>query len=1343
MSNSNLLGAASEPFVQKQIKIRQENLSQKDNPYSTLTSQQIVQQNANTSYVALASSVNIENTPESKNYVSNTLIFPMPPVVQAEFEASNPQDTTGNVDSNTSPSSISAQQERIAAHFAKLEAARNLPALDLITAKDFAQRLDTAVKGFGTDEDVIYNIYTLIATEPRLAQVKEVYKSLENKTYETLDEAIVKELSQKDINKYLYLFSEEELTSNQPGDFSFITSIEDVDENGDEIVIDESTPPSVISGATFEELNPATTLLNTIPEGTEGTERIQSLGLGGTPSTYFGNVLARNLVLSNGTSEINSNGSKSQKFGVLGNEYNSEDIFEGNHNYGFGNDKDWGLVAMPGLEGVDVKSKNMGSLREATVNIRANSESQFKLLDTIYNRIGYTMFLEWGHGVFFNSEGKYVSNPIEDGVESLIPKFLEAKEDLCVTAQGKLQLAIQINKEKSGGNYDAFLGLVTNFTWEFNEGGYYTIILKMSSIGDVIESLQIDQPLSNTANIYSAPQGSIQETESSALAKFLTVAATPNGSGVFLGDRWSIFGKFFGKETIKNNYKGFKKTLVANNTFSFKTEDLVTTMFKNLLALNALIVDGVVATGYVTADVVTMGQTNISAIRPSTTNLTELIFNDDSTAITTKTLSSIAGDYSFDLMYERPSLHPGLIISARAIFGNTPYSYVRFGDILDFIKDRLLIYNSLCNNEPIININTDLDANFCYYSGVNMSADPSKIMVSVDLPITKEYLQGFANIKPKQKTDKTWPYFEEEVKQNWEHKINTNSIFKGEFTKLENFVTNAAFVGKKSGLTAGLIMNMYFEYDYLLDAMRSNRDSDTNMLTLFDFIQDLLDTANSCLGGVNKLAMRIEDDSTLRIYDQNMIYGGNPEEEKEEIEPIINLYGLKSSKNANSKFTEGSFVKNFNIQTNLSNAFATQITIGAQAQGSTGTMDSDVLSFFNSGLIDRVKPKVFTSSEKTTSKSKNQTNYENLIKTRDKLMYLWLGYAEAFSGEYAVPLSEAAIKNLIDQGNDVNGKPLYNEVQEIKESQILNFANFPEKSIGQFVKLQKDFLSLLHINSDYISNQQGMLPLSINVTLEGLSGIRIYDKLRVDTRMIPNYYPQVLEWIIKGVSHSIQNNQWITSLETIAVPKLPNIPEGKSPLSSTKYKNYDLIPLEGITPITPPPPFNFNGATQELGLGSSSDVNGKLELGNLLLVATNPDRYLAKTPGEDFLRMAAAAASSGSLLPLNDAYRDIDEQQSLFDWDLYVATGGNRSDTSRNKNAKSKKRGSNGSVAVAFPGTSNHGKGIAIDVNGAEAQNWIKKNGFHYGWSWYEGKRNNENWHFTWTTREDQLQDLT
>ena len=125
--------------------------------------------------------------------------------------------------------------------------------------------------------------------------------------------------------------------------------------------------------------------------------------------------------------------------------------------------------------------------------------------------------------------------------------------------------------------------------------------------------------------------------------------------------------------------------------------------------------------------------------------------------------------------------------------------------------------------------------------------------------------------------------------------------------------------------------------------------------------------------------------------------------------------------------------------------------------------------------------------------------------------------------------------------------------------------------------------------------------------------------------------------------------------------------------------------------------------------------------------------------------MAAAAASSGSLLPLNSAYRDIDKQQSLFDWDLYVASGGKRTDTTANKSAKRFVRGSNGTTAVAFPGTSNHGLGKAIDVNGAKAQNWIKKNGFKFGWSWYEGKRANENHHFTWypSTAKSYLRDFT
>ena len=69
-ASSNLLGANSSPFVQKQIKFRQENLSV-DPISGAKTQEQIVWQNAKTSYVALASSVDLKNS-EPISLVSST-----------------------------------------------------------------------------------------------------------------------------------------------------------------------------------------------------------------------------------------------------------------------------------------------------------------------------------------------------------------------------------------------------------------------------------------------------------------------------------------------------------------------------------------------------------------------------------------------------------------------------------------------------------------------------------------------------------------------------------------------------------------------------------------------------------------------------------------------------------------------------------------------------------------------------------------------------------------------------------------------------------------------------------------------------------------------------------------------------------------------------------------------------------------------------------------------------------------------------------------------------------------------------------------------------------------------
>ena len=95
---------------------------------------------------------------------------------------------------------------------------------------------------------------------------------------------------------------------------------------------------------------------------------------------------------------------------------------------------------------------------------------------------------------------------------------------------------------------------------------------------------------------------------------------------------------------------------------------------------------------------------------------------------------------------------------------------------------------------------------------------------------------------------------------------------------------------------------------------------------------------------------------------------------------------------------------------------------------------------------------------------------------------------------------------------------------------------------------------------------------------------------------------------------------------------------------------------------------------------------------------------------------------------------------------MYVKTGGSLNDTKPVRGATRAKEGSNGGTAAAFPGTSNHGLGIAVDIArngdaGDLAIYWVMQNGYNYGWSWYEGYAIDEHWHFTYTTDTAKLKE--
>ena len=91
------------------------------------------------------------------------------------------------------------------------------------------------------------------------------------------------------------------------------------------------------------------------------------------------------------------------------------------------------------------------------------------------------MLLEWGNSSYFDNDGKY----IKDNPNSLADEFLLGK-----LGYDTIYERIQDKREKSCGNYDALIGKVVNFSWNFTKDLTYEITLKIISMGDVIESLK-------------------------------------------------------------------------------------------------------------------------------------------------------------------------------------------------------------------------------------------------------------------------------------------------------------------------------------------------------------------------------------------------------------------------------------------------------------------------------------------------------------------------------------------------------------------------------------------------------------------------------------------------------------------------------------------------------------------------------------------------------------------------------------------------------------------------------------------------------------------------------------
>lgn len=733
-----------------------------------------------------------------------------------------------------------------------------------------------------------------------------------------------------------------------------------------------------------------------------------------------GNLLAESYVLFGGANNVTN--SPMPKGGFPNSYPNS---LSQNASYGFNSKKEYGLTPLPGIESAEIVPKNRGSLREANIVIKAFNREQFNIIETLYMRLKYSILLEWGHTMYFDNKGTLRTRPINDVYKQflstepiVIPdnKFETTSTSRTgllspdpirpdVTAnQNKILELIKNQRRNSNGNYDGFLGWVTNFSWELSPHGVYTISLKAISYGDVIESLSITKPLP-----LSPVKGEKDE---------------PKGSPI---------------ELVLNRFKD----LLSRSSYVPLNDSLVkdfqpTTIFNSFARLFGASSPN--PGTYVNGENLTEG--NIKKLMNAKSNF----YTPPQNYLAEKELIQFQTRW----------------IAFRGEDENAFQSYIKLGSLLRLIQNFFLIYNPSQSDSPLTSIDYDYDNTFCSIPFNILSADPSICLIPSNIELKKE---NFTNSTLLQVTSRA----SEQV-------IDLPEIFN---QRELNDLLGYGFLQGNTMYTAKPL-HIHINIDFIISQLKNNLDENGD-LSLYDFLSSILRGINSALAGTTDLGVYYDEETnTYSIIDNNpppTLPSGDTD-----LPTKLNIKGIQNN--------FGSFVKSFAIKSEISNKFATQIAIGAQANNTSLGSNSVAFSDWNFGLEDRII------SKKTYSTDPNNIISQSPSVSEEDLIYV-LKYLR-----------------LLGTGLDLTRLDQY-------KSHIVNY-----------LKIERDIEVQ---NGNLLS--KSFIPISLNLELDGLSGIKLFQKYSINDEILPRNYRDNIEFLTKGLRHSIDQSGWTTSIEGLSIPK--------------------------------------------------------------------------------------------------------------------------------------------------------------------------------------------------------------
>jgi hypothetical protein len=271
----------------------------------------------------------------------------------------------------------------------------------------------------------------------------------------------------------------------------------------------------------------------------------------------------------------------------------------------------------------------------------------------------------------------------------------------------------------------------------------------------------------------------------------------------------------------------------------------------------------------------------------------------------------------------------------------------------------------------------------------------------------------------------------------------------------------------------GLIKNVYLNIGCIVDTYKKQSVANNGNVYLGELIDELLTKISFSLGSINDFGKIVLNNKVV-IIDKHYTEISSD-----------SLYDSKFKINISGN---NSIVRSHKIQSKIFPSQATMMAIAAQDRENVASLQSSTYNYLNKGLKDRL---FVSSTDSKSEKDNSKETTEYYKKLYDNILSLIY-----YVNNYVIP------------NQSIN--PQY------------YFSN---------VNAMNSYLNTLLVQIERGTDYKAVVPISVEMTIDGLSGFTIGQIFTVNKDVLPrDYENKSVGFIVTGISNDVNTHSWTTTI---------------------------------------------------------------------------------------------------------------------------------------------------------------------------------------------------------------------